>query len=236
MIGKFSIWLTATLGALVVSAAALQLWTGTNHPSDHEPPDLARLIPENLPGWTMKPLPLAETEEATNDVASILQFDRYVSRSYTRGAAIVTIYVAYWRADKVPPRMVGVHTPDTCWIINGWKCTQRERAIPLRLADGTPLKPVEFGTYAIAGNNQHVYFWHLVGGRPHSYVQEGSPSLTTMRAQLTDLRFGLRQKQEQYFVRVASNQPWLEVWQNPGIQALFRSLADLTLAAHEEKG
>lgn len=203
---------------------------------DRPPPFLTTDIPVALPGWSYRELPLAETEETRNAVVNALQFDQFVSRSYTRGAVTVTIYAAYWRADKVPPRMVGVHTPDTCWIMNGWKCTEREREIPLTLVDGTSLKPAEAGTYTIAGNNQHVYFWHLVGGRPYSYVQEGSPSLSTMKAQLADLRFGLRQKQEQYFVRVASNQPWSEVWQNPGIQALFRSLADLTLAARPEKG
>jgi hypothetical protein len=82
---------------------ALQLRISTKQPPDRELPDLARLTPENLLGWTMKKLPLAKMEEVKNDVASTLQFNRYVSRSYTRGAAIVTIYVVYWCADKVPP-------------------------------------------------------------------------------------------------------------------------------------
>jgi hypothetical protein len=56
-----------------------------------------------------------------------------------------------------------------------------------------------------------------------------------MQAQLSDLHFELRQKQKQYYARVAPNQPWLEVCHNPGIQTLCRSLADLTLAADAEK-
>lgn len=231
MSGKTTRILFLGLGALLAVAILLQLWTGTNQPPDREPPNLALLIPQSLSGWTVRELPLAETEEAKNSAISMLQFDRYVSRSYTQGGLVITIYAAYWKPGKVPPRMVGVHTPDTCWIMNGWSCTQRERAVSLKLANGAPLKPAEAGTYTIVGNVQHVYFWHLVDGQPYSYVQEGAPSLSTIKAQLSDIRFGIRQKREQFFVRIASNQPWDPVWQNPGIQELFDALGRLALRA-----
>jgi hypothetical protein len=169
---------------------------------------------------------LGETEETKNAVANILQFDDYFSRSYRSGSIEVTLYIAYWKPDKVPPRAVGVHTPDTCWVQNGWTRLSRAHAVPLADLESA-LKPAEFGTYSLRGHKQHVYFWHLVGGKPYSYNQEGLHSLT---AGLSDMaNFGLKQRQEQLFIRLAANVPFADLAKNPGYQQLLSTLGKLGL-------
>lgn len=102
------------LRLVLAAAVGLQIWAVVNQPAPRPPPELESMIPAYLPGWTMRELPLGEPEETRNAVASTLQFDRFISRVYSRSTQVVTVYVAYWQPGKVPPRAVGVHTPDTC--------------------------------------------------------------------------------------------------------------------------
>ncbi len=216
---------------LLVVSVAWQLYASKRPSLSRPAPDLTKNIPAALPGWSYRELPLAETEEMRNNVIHALQFDQFVSRSFTRGAVIVTIYAAYWRADKVPPRAVGVHTPDTCWVQNGWTRLDRAYAVQLTTKPGTAFKPAEYGVYTAGHGRQHVYFWHLVGGTAYSYRQEGLHSLT---APLQDLlAFGVTQRREQLFVRLASNVPFDQVWRDPGFTVLLESLGRLGVGQPE---
>ncbi len=216
------------LGLILLAAAGMQLYQANTAETFAPKPPLSQTLPVDLPGWSSRELPLGETEETKNAVASILQFDDYFSRSYRSGSTIVTLYVAYWKPDKLPPRAVGVHTPDTCWVQNGWTRLSRAHAVPLSLPDGRALKPAEFGTYSLRGNTQQVYFWHLVGGKPYAYEQDGLHSLT---APLQDMAtFGLNQRRDQLFVRLAANIPFDQIWMDPGLDGLVKALASLGLA------
>ena len=225
--------LIVTLTAVLLGATTLQLYPLFVALPETARPHLASAIPSQIDGWTIRDLPMAETEEGKNYLLSTLQYDDYVSRLYTHGPSVVSVYVAYWAPGKVPPRMVGVHTPDTCWVMNGWRCEERLRGATLMLGSGEQLLPGEFGIYSLKGMKQHVYFWHVVDGRAYSYMHEGAPSVHSIWAQLPDLRFGLRQKREQFFVRVSSNQPWNIIWQTPGVQVLFRALGQLAISASQ---
>ncbi len=187
---------------------------------------LDNLISENIPGWRSQDLPLAETEEARNTVERRLDFDDYISRIYRSGETEVGVYIAYWEPGKTAVRMVGVHTPDTCWVQNGWTCTDRESGVSKEIGD-TSLKPGEFGTYQIRDHVAHVLFWHLVGDRVHGYEQQGMHNIF---APLHDIvNFGLNQRQEQYFIRVSSNRPFSEIWDDPGFAQLMQDIAALGL-------
>ena len=155
--------------ALLLIAISLQFYATHRVSPGRPPPVLATDIPVALPGWSYRELPLAETEETRNAVMNTLQFDQFVSRIYHRGPAIVTIYAAYWGPNKVPPRAVGVHTPDTCWVQNGWTRLDRTHAVQLTTPQGTAFKPAEYGVYTAGHARQNVYFWHLVGGAAYSY-------------------------------------------------------------------
>jgi hypothetical protein len=211
---------------LLVVSVAWQLYASKRPSLSLPAPDLTTDIPVALPGWSYRELPLAETEETRKAVVNTLQFDQFVSRIYQRESTTVTIYAAYWGPNKVPPRAVGVHTPDTCWIQNGWTRTARRHAVTLSLG-GQALKPGEFGTYSLNGQSLNVLFWHLVGGEVYSYEQDGLHSLS---APLIDLlQFGLNQRRDQLFVRLACNEPFDKIWADPGFQQLLRSLSGLGL-------
>lgn len=102
-------------------------------------------------------------------------------------------------------------------------------AVPLTLPDGRLLKPAEFGVYTMRGTIQHVYFWHLVGDRVYAYEQEGLHALSSPI--LDTANFGLHQRQEQLFVRIAANVPLPQVWTDPGIRDLVSALGIIGLAA-----
>jgi hypothetical protein len=214
-------------GLLLCAAVGVQLYR-TSTTGDYEAPlQLNRTLPLELAGWTSHDLPLAETEETKNAVANILQFDDYFSRIYRSESIEVTLYVAYWKPGKIPPRAVGVHTPDTCWVQNGWTRLSRAHAVPMAGVERA-FQPAEFGTYSLRGNTLQVYFWHLVGGKTYSYEQEGLHSLT---APLQDMAtFGLNQRRDQLFVRLASNVPFDQVWRDPGFARLLEALSKLGLA------
>lgn len=207
---------------MLAGAMTLQLLAYFKQVPTSPPPHFSKSIPRHLQGWTNEDLPLAETEELKNGVIETLQFDEYVSQSYRRGPVTLTLYAAYWRHGKVPPRAVGVHTPDTCWVQNGWTRTSRTSGVSVMFCE-----PAEFGVYVLRGNTQYVYFWHLVGGRPYSYDQEGLHSLT---APLQDLKnFGLNQRRDQLFVRLAANVPFEQLQNDAGYLALLYALSDLGL-------
>jgi hypothetical protein len=185
---------------------------------------LAETLPTNLEGWKVTDVPIAETEEMKANVESRLVYDDHVVRLYERGATAVMVYVAYWSPGKMPYRMVGAHSPDTCWVQNGWSRSSRDqwKSCP----DGRGLEfPIEFGTYERQGLLQHVIFWHLVGGETYGFDQlEGHNFLGLFH---DFARFGLQQRREQFFIRVSSNRPMAELWRNPDFVSILEPITRL---------
>ncbi|MEM7673874.1 MAG: exosortase-associated EpsI family protein, partial [Verrucomicrobiota bacterium] len=140
-------------------------------PSINRP--LAELINPEMPGWTAKDLPLAETEEMIARVDEILDFDDYVSRIYTRGNTQLILYVAYWKPGSAPIKQAHEHTPDVCWVANGWTPTRREHQIDLDRAFATNAHPAEYRVFKKQGQEQSVVFWHVVGDRTYSNQRSG---------------------------------------------------------------
>lgn len=210
---------------LLLGAVAIQ-FIAARQPVVLQREPLNKIVPSALPGWTVKDVPLAETQEGRTAVESILRYDDYVSRSYRNGSTEVTVYVAYWRPDRMPPRMVGRHTPDRCWIENGWTCESRSRAVTLLGTQG-PLRPAEMGTYVFKQQARlYVAFWHLVGGEVYAYGPEQSDMVVF--ALWKDLHtFGLKQRQQQLFIRIASNTPLKEAWHDPSLRNLLTAIENL---------
>lgn len=215
---------------VLLIAVLLQGYSLTLNPEVKKEGKLDDLISSHLPGWTMEELPLGETEEVLNAVENALRFDDVISRVYKSGNTQVGVYIAYWEPGKMPVRLVGVHTPDTCWIQNGWTCTERESHVNKRVVD-QDLKPAEFGIYETEYHRQHVLFWHLVGSRVHTYEQQGMHSLTAAFQDIA--QYGLNQRQEQFFIRISSNRPFEEIWHNAGFSQLMKDIAALGLKAED---
>jgi hypothetical protein len=212
---------------MLITAFGLRLFFAMVPPPEatlHQP--LSTIIPVYLDGWTVKTIPMDQSPEAAARIANFLNFDDALFRVFERDDTIIGVYVAYWSPGKTSYRWAGVHTPDTCWVQAGWVRKERQSAIPL-ISLNTKLKPAEFGIYAKDGIAQHVFFWHLVGGEPYRYNQQGAHNIW---ASLVDVReFGLNLRNEQFFIRLSSNRPLVELQQMPGFDAILSSLTQIGL-------
>jgi hypothetical protein len=175
---------------------------------------LANLLPSKIEGWTAKDQPIAESEEMKKAVGELLNYDDALFRTYSQGPVTFSVYIAYWKPGKMSPRLVATHTPDVCWVGNGWKCTARDlnyfipRFEPEPMSRQQALKsfpPAQAGTYELNGDVQHVLFWHIHNGKIVNYATGRQPPLW---APLSDLwREGLNLRGEQFFIRISSNVP-----------------------------
>ena len=225
--------LFAVLGIFLVSAFALaiapNLFSGARQRITQP---LGEILPRRAPGWTARDAPLAESAEMRNMVERILSYDDVVYRSYTRNGVEVQIYAAYWKPGSVPYGQAGVHTPDTCWVNAGWTMTEKTHSRTLHCG-GENLKPGEWRSFSAHGAIVHVVFWHLVGGRVHTYEQTGwRDGLAGFFDRIPNLfhdlyRYGLNLKQEQLFVRVSSKVPFEQLLTDPAFVELMRHLRPL---------
>ncbi len=218
-----------TIGALVLLAAfGMRIYYGMVPPPEStlERP-LKEIVPDQLAGWRTHTVPMDQSPEAAARIENFLNFDDAIFRVYERGDTMIGLYIAYWTPGKTSYRWAGVHTPDTCWVLAGWKRTDRQYAVPLSTPT-TTLKPADFGTYVKDGITQHVFFWHLVGGEPYTYEQEG---LHNIFGALQDVReFGLNLRHEQFFIRLSSNRQLEDLRALSGFDEILKSLEDVGLA------
>ena len=85
------------------------------------------------------------------------------------------------------------------------------------------------GTYEIAGNAQHVLFWHIHNGHIVSYDIAGIPPWW---ASLSDLwKEGLNQRGEQFFIRISSNLAIEEALRTNVLNQTVKALGSLALYA-----
>ena len=158
-----------------------------------------------LPGWSASQRPVADTEEMTRAVAELLNYDAGGFVTYISGDLQISMYAAYWKPRKMSPRLVASHTPDTCWVGNGW-VYQSGGIADLEVADGQRLRLKTRVFADPVGAPQHVMFCHVVGGLPRDYGQFGVPP---WYAFLSELRWGgLNLREEQLFFRISSNHPF----------------------------
>jgi len=152
-------------------------------------------------------LPLASSEFLTKEVERTLRYDAVASYSFEGGA--VTLYAAYWSAGSMSVREVAFHTPDHCWVANGWR--RVEKISTKDAAADSTLKNAQQRLFEKQGTRVYTACWHLVGGRCLVYNEDGPPDNLSI---VTDLgQFGFAQKRGQLFVRVTSTAP-LEVMRN----------------------
>lgn len=187
---------------------------------------LSSLFPENFKRWKVMDQDIAESPESSARISDFLNFDDVINRIYQKETLRIGLYIAYWTPGKASYRWAGAHTPDTCWILNGWTCSQREHKVPFGFAN-YQLEPAEFGIYHKDENAEHVYFWHIVGGRSHTYKQMGTPNIF---GAINDLqKHGLNLRKEQFFVRLSSNQTIDVLKKEPLYEAILKGLVQLDM-------
>ena len=188
---------------------------------------LSDIVPEELNGWKIIDQDMAESPESSERIRDFLNFDDALFRIFKKGDTFVGLYIAYWLPGKASYRWAGAHTPDTCWVQNGWTRLDRKYCIPFQNEE-TPFQPAEFGIYEKDGSSQNVYFWHLVGGEAFGYEQEGGHNIF---AALLDIKkYGLNLRNEQFFIRLSSNKKIEELKKVGGFNQILDSLNDIGLA------
>jgi hypothetical protein len=203
---------------LVLALAVGLVMTGMSQSPPRFTGEFDRLVPgaEEARGWQVEDLPIAGTPEAQRMVDELLNFDQAVFRTYARGDLRISIYLAYWRPGKMQPKDIGRHTPDSCWVLSGWKRTAMHTREDLRLKDGRRVRLTEHRTFVAQNQVEHLVFWHVIEEATHSYRTGGRPPWHWL---VTDsLRRGLNQKPEQFFLRISSNRPLEGFWTNELVQ------------------
>lgn len=187
---------------------------------------LATIFPTVLTGWKVEDHEMAESPESSARISEFLNFDDALFRTYKKGGIYFALYVAYWKPGTASYRWAGAHTPDTCWILNGWACTERQNAVPFS-SKNAEFQPAEFGVYEKDGVAQKVYFWHLVGGQAMTYEQKGMPNIF---GALVDIQqHGLNLRQEQFFIRLSSNCDLDTLKQQPEFRQILNGLENIGL-------
>ena len=219
------------ISLLVLAAAvAVQFVPVFREVPTPRPPHLNNNMPRTLDGWRVRDVPIGPNEFLQEQVGKILNFDEVVYREYTRGAMTFGVYAAYWGPGRMPTRLVASHTPDRCWTENGWTCLEM-RFKEARSVDGIALQPAEWRKFrSPAGDDTNVLFWHLVDGRIYDFGSRFTAIPDPVRWWKDAIRQAFRGSREQYFIRVTSNVPFAEIWNDPGFAHVMHELADLGLA------
>jgi hypothetical protein len=191
---------------------------------------LTDIVPDDLPDWQIKDMDMADSPESSARITNFLNFDDALFRVFTKGETFVGLYIAYWTPGKASYRWAGAHTPDTCWVLNGWTRLEREYSVPFTNKE-VDFQPAEFGVYEKDGNVQKVYFWHLVGGHAFGYMQEGAPNI--FGALLDIKHHGLNLRQEQFFIRLSSNKSLEDLKKTPHFNRILDSLSAIGLVQAE---
>ncbi len=217
----------ATLGILLLSCTLLVVFTSLQPKKKsrlNQP--LAQLLPQEISGWTISDQPIATTEEMKKAIGEVLNYDDAIFRTYSKGSISIAVYIAYWKPGKMSARLIAGHTPDVCWVANGWRCAERNFSYQATIPNHT-LRPAQAGIYELSGNIQHVLFWHLQGDRLVTYNKAGTPPWWAF---LTDLwEEGLNQRGEQVFIRVSGNLPVEQALQTSALQNALEALGAVGL-------
>lgn len=216
---------------VLLAAVAVQFAVVFHETPEPRPAHLNRFVPRVAGGgWRTREVPLGPTEFLQGEVEKILNFDESVHREYARGAVKFAVYAAYWGPGRMPTQLVASHTPDRCWTENGWECLDM-RFKESRSAAGMPLQPAEWRLFrSPVGSETHVLFWLLVDGRIYDFGSRFTAVPDPVRWWRDAIAQHFRGSREQYFVRVTSNVPFEEIWNESGFQEVMRGLAQLGLA------
>ena len=173
---------------------------------------LADCLPRIIPGWTITDEPLAATEEGVDLVHRTLEYDEFIYRRYRQGSKDFDVYVAYWAPAKVPTSMVAGHTPDICWIGAGWRKEEASSGITVPLSGGHSRRGEGRRYSTPVGQIRYVWYWHIGGREEYGDYGRSASGWEYIKQRLRNLRtdFGTG-VQEQYFIRITSEQP-LESW------------------------
>jgi hypothetical protein len=221
---------TLVAGFVLLAAVALQGSTLFHETPKARPPHLVQSVPNAVPGWTCRDLPLGPSEFLASEVEKVLNYDEVINRDYGRGPVHFGVYVAYWGPGKMPTRLVASHTPDRCWTENGMHCLEMKFQVPLSF-EGAYLQPAEWRVFEppAGGSPIYVLYWHLVDGRIYDYGRRFNSIPDPVRWWKDAVQQAVLGSREQYFIRLTSTVPFERLWGDPGFVEVLRGLRTLGL-------
>lgn len=227
----FGLLVSILIGGLVLQLGGMRDLKRGDTNSIVKPIGLAERVPLSIHGWAGFDESLGATEFLQSSVEKNLNYDDMVNRRYTKGTTVLGVYVGYWTPGRMPVQKVASHTPDRCWSENGWTCLADR--FPYEVPTGQAvLFPAYWREFTAPGSQKPTYvlYWHLVGGEPYDYGGGFNQSLSPVAWWKETLHYAFKGSAEQYFIRLTSNKPFEELWDDPGVQEIVAALAELGLA------
>jgi len=195
---------------------------------------LMQVLPMHLAGWAERDVPLGDTEAVLGSVEKTLRFDDVYFREFTSSRGVVSLYVAYWGAGKMPVQLVASHTPDRCWSSAGWICEALRHQVGLN-GISVVLRAGEWRLFS-APNKQklNVEYWHLVGSETYDFGDRFNQVPSVWRWWRDAAKQVFKTPEEQYFIRLTSERPFNELKGDLGWEELLVALAKLGLDGKEQ--
>lgn len=198
------------------------------------PNHLEKYIPKTVAGATSIDKPLGESAEVIKAAEDILLVSDFLNREYTlSNGDKVSIYISYWMKAKETLERATTHTPDRCWVKNGWQCNAKTRNTSLVVdVEGKKLKPAVRGDYTISGDGKkytrYVWYWFLADGEVYSFEGKNyvPNPITWLKNALTAT---VKETPEMYFIRVDADKPLEELLINKEFKQILSHLGEMIL-------
>ena len=197
---------------------------------------LATNIPAEIGSTVSKDIPLAQTEEVLRATENLLALSDFLNREYTLpDGRTFTVYVAYWEPNKTTIINASSHTPDRCWVSNGWESSKEHRINGKEIEiDGKKLMPAYSREYSIKANatktfKRKVWFWFVTDGMAYDYKTEDNRFPNPFIWLKNTISESLMGYPEMYFIRVDSQYDLDELLKNKDFKAIMDKLGQLIL-------
>ena len=191
---------------------------------------LAKRLPSSLAGWRMSELPLGPNEFLERRSAEVLRCDEFVFREFSRGETKFAVFSSYWGQGKMPTRLVSMHTPDRCWIENGWTCPKQVYGANVESASQR-LVAAQWRLFNPPQSREDVFvlFWLMIDGKPYDFGRRLNRIPNPIRWWADVVDEAKSGSKEHLFFRLTSNRPFEELRGDPGWEELLGALAKLGL-------
>ncbi len=201
---------------------------------EHPEGYLEKCIPAEIGKMSGVDKPLGETEEVVRASEKILSVSQFLHREYTLSNGIsFTLYISYWGKNKQTIHQASTHTPDRCWVKNGWTNDMSKLAEKVSLrALSESLRPASYREYTIEADSsqrRYVYFWFVVDGKVYDFKMSqnymSNPFLLIKNA----VSNAMKGSPEMFFVRIDSAFKFEHFKDNPDFKALLEKLGNMIL-------
>ncbi len=191
-------------------------------------------VPAAIGSMTSKDLPLGNTEEVVRASERLLSVTEWLNREYKfADGKTFQLYISYWAPNKLDVRYASLHTPDRCWVENGWKNLHDRKKHDYMLKVGNrELFPAYYREYSFKNEyvslKRNVWFWFVVDGKRYEYGNDAliSNPVSYLKHAFTDALIG---SPEQFFVRIDSEMPLEELPKRKEFTELLDKLGAMVL-------